>query len=247
MPRDDVTSGFPEVDRLLARLPNTMAEELQRLLVKQMIAAKREVANRSNMSPGGKRAIRARDGIVRISPRKRVKPKRLSRVRAEMYSNWQGDTSRTAGRSFKALEDGIARQIEEEVGEREYRPRHARGLLIPTGDMLTAGGRPRRRGKRKIDIAGLPNTRVVTIRRGGRPRLLIVQELAAGKRAGLEGGVKGIRGTKLGQRERVVGVIVPKAKIKARIDFFGAWRSLRGHRTGQYSKMLERVARKSRR
>lgn len=227
--------GFDELDRLLRTLPNRMAGDLQGALVRSAIDAKREVVKRSNMSETGKRAIRARDGIVRIRPATRVVPKRLDDVFLEFYSDWKG----TDG----PPEEGFARQIEKEVGEDRYTPKRARRLLIPVGDFVTASGRPRRTGRgpgsRKVDIAKLPGTRVVPL---GRGRLIIVQDLVAGDRGQSER-TKGVRKSKLGERSRVVGILVPSAEIRTTLDFFGAWDAAEPSRRRHLERVLEKAVR----
>lgn len=225
--------GFDGLDKLLRRLPDRMAEDLQRTLVREAVKAKRAVADRSRMSAAGKRAIRARDGIVKIDPREKTKPRRLRDVYLDFYSTWQG-----AG--VPTRREAIARQIEEEVGGDEYRPTRRRRLLIPTGDYLTPGGRPRRRGGRKLDPAEAPNARVVPI---GRGRLLLVQALEGGVRGDLER-TRGVRKKDLGERERVIGILVPKVDISTSLDFFGAWSSLESSRSAAFGQLLDRALRR---
>lgn len=218
MARDAITfRGFNEVDRALASLPTRTAAELQRVLVKQLIEVKKEIAKTSTMSPTAKRALRARDGLIKIRPSKRVQPKRLSKVFGAIFSTWLG------GRENR---EAAAIQIETQVGERVFRPKRARGLLIPAGVMVTPTGRPKRKAKKKIDIAKIPGTRWVRTPNG----VLLVRETA----------------TKTGKRRRteILAVLARKARITARLRFFDSWEALATKRTRQFGSLLDKLIRR---
>lgn len=241
-------ASFRDLDQRLARLPGVTAQEVQDTAFRQALEAKRAIATRSTMSDSGKRAIRTKNGIVRISPSRRPKVNRLRDVRLELFSAWKG--AQAHGRA--SAPDAAARSIEKEVGQRGYRPKRARALLIPAGDFRTASGGVKRRrtgaivgqtaggkarrGLEAVDIAKLPNTRVVTIRR----RSFIVQDIR-GKTGGARRKRRRADGSSSRGRVRVVGILVPRAKITARLDFFGSWASLASTRTGQYGRAIEKA------
>ncbi len=216
MARPDVTfRGFKLIDRALARLPSRVATELQGTLVRQLIETRKVIAKTSKMSPAGKRALRARTGIIRIEPEKRVNPRRLRDVHAAIFSSWRG------GRIPKA--EAAARTIESTTGSKLYTKKRKRGLLIPAGALLTKSGKVKRKNRRPINPADLPGTRFVRTSRG----VLLVRE-KPGKKA----------------RSEVVAVLVPKAKATARLTFFKSWDSLQPKQTRQFGAMLNRVIRR---
>lgn len=218
MPPAVTFRGFKEIDRALATFPAKTATMLQGTLVRQMIEARKRMAATSTMSPAGIRAIKARTGIVRIFPEKRVSPTRLRDVKAEIFSRWRG------GRIPKA--EAAARTIEAQIGSFRYTPKRKKGLLIPAGPLLTAGGRPKKKGGKTIDPAKLPGTRFIRTKRG----VLLVRDLA----------------TKTGKKARteVVAVLAKKAKATARLTFFDSWEGLQGKRTRQFATMLEKLIRR---
>ena len=218
MPRDVTFRGFKEIERGLARLPRTTATELQGTLVRHFIETRKVMAKTSTMSPAGKRAIRARTGIVRIEPDKRVSPRRLRDVHAAIYSTWRG------GRIPKA--EAAARTIESTTGSKIYVKRRKRGLLIPAGALLTPTGKVKRKNKKPINPADLPGTRFVRTKRG----VLLVRE----------------KSTKTGKRARteIVAVLVQKARATARLTFFRSWESLQPKHTRQFGAMLDRIIRR---
>lgn len=213
--------GFNEIDRALATFPAKTAEALQRLLVIQMIATKKRIADTSTMSPGGIRALRARDGIVKIIPKKRVKPKRLSKVHAELFTIWRG-----GGKQRLDKKESASRVIEEDVGDKIYTPKRKRGLLIPAGVLLTPTGKIKKKGKKKIDPAEIPGARFVRTKRG----VLLIREKA----------------TKTGKRRRseIIAVLAKQARPTARLTFFDSWDDLKQTRTSDYRRMLAKLVKK---
>lgn len=219
MPNDGVTRGFDGLDRALARLPNVLATELQGTIVRQMIAAKKRITATSTMRD--KRPLRAPkdEGIVKIIPTERVRPRRIRDVSAELFSTWRGGEG-------LGKQEAAAFVIEEEVGPQVYRPKRRRGLLIPAGVLLTRSGRPKKKGGKPIDPATIPGTRWVRTKRG----VLLVREKA----------------TKTGKKRRteIVGSLLQEAKPTAELRFFASWDDLAPQRTRQYGRMLERVLRR---
>lgn len=227
-------SGFRDLDRFLARLPNEAAGRLQAVLVKNHLEHRREVLRTSTFSAEGKRRLRF---AIRVFPSRRVQPTKIEDVEAGTASWWKGGE----------LEDpslGAAARLEKRVGSSVLRPVRRRYLLIPFGDFITRTGRPRRERRTvqgrsvmaPVLIRELPGTRVVTDRSG---RKKIIQRLPAGRRGRFESGIKGVRGTRLGARERVVGLLVRQARQIQGIDFHGSWDRLEASRDARFARMLD--------
>ena len=85
-------------------------------------------------------------------------------------------------------------------------------------------------------IRELPGTRIV---RGCDGKLRVIQRLEGGVRGRHESGIKGIRGKRLGERERVVGILVRQARVVQGLDFFGSWDRLAPQREARYERLLE--------
>lgn len=224
MPEPVTTRGFKEVDRALATFPARTATALQGLLVIQFIDAKKEIARSSTMSRQAKNALRAKDGVLRILPDRIMRPRRLKDVHAELFSNWRG------GRERRTPKEAAASSIEKEIGTDKYRPVRKQGLLIPAGVMLTPTGRPRRKAKKKIDIAAIKDAHFIRRKGGGPP--LLVRDLPKQKRG------------KKGARSEILAVLAKGARRTAKLDFFGGFTRLKGKRSSQYGKMLEKLIRK---
>lgn len=222
--------GFEALDAGLRRLPRRTAEELQGTLVRQLIATKREIARSSRMTPRARRAIRVPKGIVRILPDRIVKPRRLRDVYAEIYTTWRG------GRLPK--EEAASRAIEAEVGKTHYRPVRRRGLLVPAGVLRTKAGGVKKRGGEAVNPAEVPGTRWVRTKRGG---VLLVRNVEQRRRRRRKVQVAGPLQV---ARTEVIGILLPRVRITARLDFFGAWHRLRGRRTAQYGRTLDKVIRR---
>ena len=67
----------------------------------------------------------------------------------------------------------------------------------------------------------------------------VIQRLEGGVRGRHESGIKGIRGKRLGERERVVGILVRQARVVQGLDFFGSWDRLAPQREARYERLLE--------
>lgn len=225
MARDVALHGFRRIEKALARLPKRTATELQGTLVRQLIETKKEITRSSVMSPRAKRALGARKGIIRILPNRIVRPRRIRDVKAEIYTTWRG------GRLPKA--EAAARAIESEVGKTHYTPRRKRGLLVPAGILRSKTGAIKRRGGKRLNPAAMPRTRWV---RTGRGAVLLVQDTTIKRRGRKLGGFKGAR-------SNIVGILLQKVRITARLDFFRTWARLARRRTGQYAKLLDKLVR----
>lgn len=212
--RDGVTfHGLKRIDRGLAKLAGRTATELQGIIVRQMLEAKKRIRATATMSPGAKRSLAH---VIKVNPRKRKSPRRLRDVEGELFTTWRGGEN-------LSKEEAASRVIETQVGAKVYRPKRKKGLLIPAGVLLTKTGKVKRKGRKPIDPAEIPDTRFVKTRRG----VLLVREKA----------------TKTGKKRRteIVGSLVQQAKPTARLAFFKSWDDLDGKRSRQYGTMLERL------
>ena len=221
MAADAAFRGFNEVDRALATFPAKTAKELQRLLVVQLIEVKKRIAQTSTMRPGAKRALRARDGIVKIIPDVRVHPRSLKDVHAELFTIWRG-----GGKQQLSKKESASRVIEEDIGDKVYTPKRKRGLLIPGDALRTKTGLIKKKGGKKIDPAEIPGATFIRTKRG----VLLVREVA----------------TKRGKRRRseVLAILAQKARPTARLTFFDSWDDLKSKRTRDFGRMLSKLIKK---
>ncbi|MEE9609504.1 MAG: hypothetical protein V3U03_17340 [Myxococcota bacterium] len=229
-------TGFDELTRFLRKLPEAAAPRLQGALVKNHLEHRAEIVRSSRFSPRGTRNLKF---AIRVFPSKRREVKKISDVEAGTSSFWKGaDITSTA--------EGVAARLEKRIGAAITRPKRKRFLLIPWGDFLTATGRPRRErrdvGGRSVQapilIRNLPGTRVVKSRDG---KLRIVQRLQPGERGRFESGAKGTSKSKLGARERVVGILVRQVRVVRGLDFFGSWDRLAPKRNDRYDRLLNAI------
>ena len=194
-----------------------------------------EVIRSSNFSPEGKRRLKF---IVRVFPRRPVKPKKISDIEAGTGSWWKGA-------DIRDKREGVAARLEKRVGRSMTKPTRKKFLLIPWGDFRTPGGKPR---KERRDVGGrtvtapilirkLPNTRIVKTQKG----LRVVQRIAAGERGRFDSGAKGVKKKGLGSRDRVVGLLVRSIKTPQGLDFFASWDRLAGDRDKAAGAFLEKV------
>lgn len=227
-------TGTEQIDELFRKLPETAANRLQAVMVRNQLDHRAEVVRSSTFSPEGNRRLRF---ALRVFPSERVERKRIDEVEAGTVSFWRGI-------EIERPEEGVAARLEKQIGPATVGPTRKRYLLIPWGDFTTPSGRPRRERRdihgisvmAPVLIRDLPGTRVV-LGRDGRRR--IVQRINEGERARFEGGIRGIRSKKLGTRERVVGILVRQARVVRGLDFFGSWERLEQARTERYNRMLE--------
>jgi len=237
---DIVTTGFDDLENYLSKLPQRAAQRLQNVAAANHQEHKREAIKRSrrHFSPEGRRVL---SYLVRVHPssRKPRKVKRLEDVDAATASYWKGATA-------KDPREGAAVRIETSLGGGTNRPKRRRFLLIPMGDLLTPTGRVRRKGGKPVMVADLPDTRVVRLRSGKR---IVVQRIASGTVGQHERAAARARGAPLsrkkkdlGERERVVGVLVRQAKQFAGLDFFGSWNALKSRREQRFDRILDDIA-----
>lgn len=229
-----VLTGFDELERYLRRLPQEAALRLQAAVVANHLDHRKEILRSSTFSPEGIRNLRF---AIRVFPSKRVQPRRIQDVEGGTSSFWKGA-------DIESPREGVAARVEKRIGTRITRPTRRRYLLIPWGDYLTPSGRPRRERRdvfgrsvlAPVLIRDLPGTRIV---RGRDGKLRVIQRLEGGARGRFEGGIKGVRGKRLGERERVVGILVRQARVVQGLDFFGSWDRLRQQRDARYDRLLD--------
>jgi hypothetical protein len=239
MADDRITTGFDELADELRRLPREAAQRLQNVAIANHRDHRKLVIQRSsaNFSAEGQRSLRF---IVRTIPegRGKVLVDRIDDVDAGTVSYWKG--------SVRDPRDGAAARLEKEIGDDTTRPKRRRFLLIPQGDFVTPSGRPRRRSGKPIDIGDLPNTAIIRTRSGKR---LLIQHLDAGVAGDSErlaarqrGAPLGRKRSDLGQRSRVVGILVRQARGFQGLDFFGPWRELQSVRDRRFQAILDDIA-----
>ena len=229
------TTGFKELERYLQRLPAAAALRLQAVEIKNHLEHRAEIVKRSTFSPQGTRNIKR---AIKVHPSRRTEPKTIQAVEAGTSSFWRGI-------GVENPNEGVAAIVEKSVGQSKIKPRHKRFLILPFGDFLTPGGRPRRQrrdvGGRSVMapvlIRDLPGTRVVNVRN----KLRVIQRLEPGQRGKFESGAKGVRKGRLGVRERIVATLVKSARVVRGLDFFGSFGALEKKRLDRYSRMLQDV------
>lgn len=229
-------TGFDELTRFLNKLPQEAAPRLQRVIVRNHLDHRDEIVRSSGFSPQGTRNLKR---AIKVFPSKRVDVKRIDQVVGGTSTFWKG-----VGINRPA--EGVAARVEKRIGSAVTRPTRKRFLLIPWGDFLTPTGRPRRErrdvGGRSVQapilIRQLPGTRIVRSKSG---KLRVVQRLQQGERGRFESGAKGVGKKKLGSRERVVGILVRRARVVRGLDFFGSWDRLSAKRDARYDRLLTDV------
>jgi hypothetical protein len=232
--------GFANLDRLLRRMPQSATVNLHRALRANMFDLLRAVEQRST----GFRPQALR-GIVRsfhVVPGKNEVPKKLEALEADVATFWKGDHAGTKGPGDPAK--GVPRRIEKKVGNvDEVRPVKGTHLAIPAGVLRTPQGAVKGRGRARVQVADVPNTHLQFSKRS---RTLLVLERRGGRKADRSSRAsfyKGaIEGKGKGHHERLVGILVPKARVHRNLDFFGSWQSLNKKRDERYKRLLDDVA-----
>lgn len=212
--------GMGELLAWLKQAPAAIAQATQDATIRGHIAHRREILRTTTFSAQGRRGLTR---AIRIEPapnkKSRAVARRIQDVKGETFSVWKGESERPVA-------EGTAALLEKQIGPAALRPSRARALLVPAGDFLTPTGRPRRKGRQKLDLSEVPDTTIV--KTGGKRRL--IQRLEAGKRGQYESGAKGIHRKQLGRRARIVAFVVKRVDHERGIDFFGSWNRLQASR-----------------
>lgn len=243
--------GYQDLDRLLKRMTSPQSiGRMQRVLLANQLEHRDEAIKRSTFSPRGKQNVRH---ALKVRPDRKhgdtLAPKEIKDLKAETISFWKGYADRP--------EEGVAATLEKRVGKSEIQPKRARFLAIPAGALLTPSGAPKRPNDEQVQVRDVPNTHVVK----GRGRtLLVIQRLGGRTKAGKAAAAskvgfvenlakssgsfmgplqRGERARASGQSERLVGILVRRARVVQNLDFFGAWEALEGKRDARYDSLLD--------
>lgn len=227
--------GVEELDRILATLPQRMAEDLVKVAKTNFLDHVQEMVRSSDFDAGSKRNFRR---TWTVYPRKRVQPKRIEDVKAGEFTSWKGE-----GVDSAQSPQAASRVTEERLGRSVVRPVESRMLAIPAGFLRTKTGRVKTRaegdGRARRTVAEQKNTFLV---RRGRS-FLVIQRVQKGRES--RRARRGVATVVPVQEEtqRLVGILTPSVRVRAKYDYFGSWRRLKSKRDDRYRRLMDKAER----